>query len=232
MTIKNSIAKAAPAYLTNMMRLSLLGALSIAALVISHNVGAYQDSEPETQAVKKPIIRRVDNNRRFFLGERPSVKVSKGPALGKPKTILPKPFVPRGSVELPPPTETSEPDTDSNTGANIENLIAPSNEDATELLNQDGDNQSQQEQTDTQPDISSGDPLISEAELEAYDPSSAGVTTDGNPIGIDFWQGYSRADYIARLQGFRDTNGSPTLGRLAKDIALSGIGKRLRRGLI
>ena len=236
MTIKNSIAKAAPAYSTNMMRLSLLGALSIASLILSHNVGAYQDSEPETQeneqttdveteAVKKPIIRRVDNNRRFFLGERPSVKVSKGPALGKPKTILPKPFVPRGSVELPAPIEeTTDPIEDASTDANIANLLASADEDATELLNQDDDIQSQEQQTDTQPDTASGDPLISEAELEAYDPSSAGVTNDGNPIGVDFWQGYSRADYIARLDGFKDTNGSPTLGRLAKDIALSGIG--------
>ncbi|MBV1901940.1 MAG: hypothetical protein KUG56_09730 [Kordiimonadaceae bacterium] len=47
---------------------------------------------------------------RYYFGTQPQLQRQQGPALGTPVSILPRPFVPKGSVVVPPAPDVSAPD--------------------------------------------------------------------------------------------------------------------------
>lgn len=59
-------------------------------------------SATDAQKSNGPSSKR---NERYYFGTRPQLQRQQGPALGNPVSILPRPFVPKGSVVVPPAPE-------------------------------------------------------------------------------------------------------------------------------
>ena len=130
-----------------------------------------------------------------------------GPAVGKPKSILPQPFVPKGSVKVPQAPETVQ-DGD---------LVAVNAEQQDPL-------QTELPVTQNVQDTSFPADEFSEASLALFDPSgmdaSGGV---GNGFSASFWEGYDRETYRARLKEFENAAGSPALVSIANKLVLSAV---------
>lgn len=173
----------------------------------------------------------------YFLGARPELKRQLGPAIGQPTSILPQPFVPRGSIQMPPAPEIGTQGTEGVSQAS-QFEVAPDQASSNPVdLNTnggqviDGVPAAQTVELDTvqannaavaADDAGLVEGQLEEGSLERLDPSGMPVAGADAAFGNILWQGYSRDQVIARLNDFSEVGGSPSLAQIANKIALSG----------
>jgi len=203
---------------------------------------AEDDKEkPNITAVDKKALlekSKTTNRSLYFLGGRPRLLRQQGPAIGKATSILPHPFVPLGSIQVPPPPVNAlETSNDlSSERAVVDELAAagalPQSQDEGSVLALAQD----QNQTNNslEPKIADSEqplaalPPGSEDALETtalarLDPSGISVAGQRDRYADGFWQGYSRAQIVDRFADYSETTGSPALAYIANKIVLSGI---------
>ncbi|WP_191249551.1 hypothetical protein [Kordiimonas sediminis] len=201
------------------------------------------EAEQETSSAdQKPAVQEVDDSRvTFFIGDRPKLQRQKGPSVGQPVSILPKPYVPVGSVALPveetvqeaTPSDAAQAGTNSGTeegavmaGEPSGGVAAPGSDAGNAVtsdeallegaaLSSGGDN-SQTEATMIAP----RDPLAGE-QLSTLDPSGVGVLDGTQAFPAVFWSDYARSDVIDYLHAYSAKNASPSLRDLLRRVALS-----------
>ena len=208
----------------------------------SETTDAPVDSEG-TEAEVTASEPQVETGRRtlYFLGPRVSFERQQGPSVGKPVSILPKPYVAVGSVAVPEPI-APESDALTDSASDQENIeeADEQGEFADVVDTADGDNQAEpfvtgddllnqdtltddgQEGANQPSDVF--DPLaldgFSEGTLTRIDPSGLPVETGDE--GLDtVWQGYDRNAIEAFLNVIARPSQSPTLASFASAIASS-----------
>jgi len=200
------------------------------------------EAQEETQVAEK---KKADKQKAiaarslYFLGARPELKRQLGPGIGKPASILPQPFVPKGSIKVPAAPQTLVAD---NTveGAGAEALDTDHQVDGVQgeptiEINPTIGFQSQQAaetggaivSQDAAIDTNSDTLMPEEGILEAgalkrLDPSGVAVGSVDTTYAAALWQGYDRSGVMVRLGQFAETAGSPSLAHIANMIALSG----------
>ncbi len=186
--------------------------LSVAGMLVASPSLAQEETETKKQeeAVSKEAVKTVPKDR-YFLGGRPVLQRQKGPALGKPKSILPQPFVPKGSVKVPaaPTAENTIQDT---------NLLTDQSEG---LVQEVSDQEAFETAVNTQTANITDD--FSEASLSLLDPSGIAVLPADEGFPVEFWAGYDRDAYKALLKDFENSAGSPALSSIANKLVLSAI---------
>ncbi|PCI64067.1 MAG: hypothetical protein COB37_02605 [Kordiimonadales bacterium] len=90
-----------------MLLAAVLGAVAFPTAGLARQDNSDGTSAKKEEAVKLPVeaipaAAKKQPVTRFFLGGRPALLRQKGPAIGKPKSIVPQPFVPKGSIKIPP----------------------------------------------------------------------------------------------------------------------------------
>ncbi len=168
--------------------LAMASVLLLASLPLSQNTVAAQAESDRDQAEQqeppKDITKQTNQQRRerYYLGNRPKLKRQVGPALGAPKTIIPSPFVPKGSLKLTVPIDADAGEQAAGQSGTVQGPISDENTGA--LLGP----------------IETGLGPIETGELSALDPSGVSGLPDG-VVGFpsDFWQGYTRYDVIWSL---------------------------------
>lgn len=174
---------------------------------------------------KKPTLEKKAGKSLYFLGVSPQLKRQLGPAIGKPTNILPRPFVPLGSVQVPPaPTELAlETETEGRAASSAS--INASDPEAAQILKPASGLETEQALAagglDNPPPVEATDMLEAGA-LTRLDPSGTAVLGGDAAFGAALWQGYDRAGIIGRMGEFSETSGSPILAQIANKIALSG----------
>ncbi|MCK0071194.1 hypothetical protein [Kordiimonas laminariae] len=187
-------------------------AFSVVGMMAASSVLA-QDEAEEKKPQETPAVETAEpkTQNRFFLGGRPALKRQVGPSIGKPKSILPQPFVPKGSVKVPPaPALSSD--------------IAEGEKLALVNAEQQETQQGELPQVQDLQDASLPADDFSEASLALFDPSGMDASGEaGNGFSADFWQGYDRASYKERLKDFENAAGSPALVSIANKLVLSAV---------
>lgn len=183
-----------------------------------------------TQADSGAAENRED---RFFLGARPQLRRQIGPVLGKPRSILPRPFVPVGSVTMATPstetpTETSAQGQAASDGTGLEQTItddlatAPGGTPAADA-DQSGVPLGADALADPATDPLSQSTFLSEATLETIDPSGLAALTGDAALPADFWGETSRAQMIKVLETFAQPTRFIPMRDVARRVALSPI---------
>jgi len=214
-----------------------------AAMVCGTAVYARQDTEddtdsatdtaqPQTQTVEKilpPAIvpqatvkKTADSKNLYFLGARPHLSRQQGPAVGTPVSILPRPFVPKGSIQVPPAPAQSENETLADRGE-TPFADAASSFESKETFDAGAPPEDPAASSAEQPDILiAADSVLEAGSLELLDPS--GVAVEGADVAYasEFWRNYDRPAIASRLLEFSETAGSPSLVQIANRIVLSG----------
>jgi hypothetical protein len=197
------------------LKATLLGAAMGCALASFYPAQALQEEQeeqsaetatqtPEQEAAAK---REAEARRRYYLGNAPKLKRQMGPALGSPRSILPQPYLPKGSVDVPP-----APDGEAGDGM------------AVEMPGQQADDAfSSDTAVDADPQVYSDGTPITEGELDMIDPSGTAVLGPGEGFPRDFWAGRDRAYVLAALQHLATPSTSAALNDAARKIALSGM---------
>jgi hypothetical protein len=170
----------------------------------------------------------------YFFGGRPTLQRQQGPALSAPTSILPQPYIPKGSVTLPPapmvatdvseqedlPIETDNPVVDS---TELSLGLSPIGEEPEQI---DSDYPLPADvQTPAQEGVGAPDPVGESLEagmLEALDPSGIALIAADEGYDSGIWQGYDRAAMINRFGDFASPASSPALKAIANRFALSG----------
>ncbi|MFC4346267.1 hypothetical protein ACFO5Q_00220 [Kordiimonas lipolytica] len=178
---------------------------------------AEDDEAQEAQQEAKPADAKQqeaaeESDGRFFLGPRPTLKRQVGPALGTPRSILPQPYVPKGTIEVPPAPETATDEAAAQDGV----LTADLGEVPLEA-DQTATNELTEEQAVPTPETD-----IFAGALQTLDPSGIAVLTGANAYPRDFWSGYSRQDVEARLQALAAPSKTAAMTDAARRMALSG----------
>lgn len=153
---------------------------------------------------------------RYFLGGRPRLKRQVGPALGEPRSILPQPYLPQGSVAVP-----AAPEQEAATGAApLEGgeLETPQADEADVAMQEAADIVAAGSSESSQPD----DPFLTEGMLETLDPSGIPVLAAGEGFAPEFWAGQDRAMALEALHTFARPSTSPAMRSVARKVALSG----------
>lgn len=154
----------------------------------------------------------------YFIGPRVRAERQQGPSIGAPQSIRPQPYLPPGTLIVPPPGDTA-PD-------EVEGLAAGAQAlpDATEADPADLDAVRSEEFLEAEPGAQDTAPAAAggflEGQLEQLDPSGMPVAGDG-PVANTVWQGYSRQSIEQFLGGLAQPSLSPALTRLAGQIARS-----------
>ncbi|WP_262693081.1 hypothetical protein [Kordiimonas aquimaris] len=170
-------------------------------------------------------VRSTNRRTLYFVGPRARAQRQLGPGIGAPKSILPTPFVSRGSLAVPAAENTDTLPADAATivpgqGTPADNVEGLESVDASALSSEQQQQVVEPEQEDT-PDDPFGE-LFQEGILERLDPSGIPVNTGIGAGGIEtVWQGYSRAEIIAFLERIEKPTFSPALSRLASAVAAS-----------
>ena len=231
-----------------MMR-RFLALLLAAVLVCGTSVYAQQDTEDNTEAdettvtppqpkVPQAKVKKTPDSRNlYFLGARPNLKRQQGPAIGAPVNILPRPFVPKGSIKVPPAPSAilAEGEMPANTAeASLEETaLDVENTEQVELEGQEkpdgalGNADVPPAEEEASPAEGAGvavaaDSLLEAGALEQLDPSGIAVEGAGVAYAREFWRGYDRMSIVGRLASFAATAGSPSLAQIANKIVLSG----------
>jgi len=175
----------------------------------------------------------------YFLGSRPQPLRQQGPAIGKPISILPHPYVPKGSILVPPAPMGDIQASDNAlleqgaTGEIDENAasLQPQGQDGSselalarlqgQLANNLGAVSAADEPSAEAVQSSEG-AVLEGAALAQLDPSGVAVAGQAARYADGFWQGYSRAQIALRFAEYAETSGSPALTYIANKIVLSG----------
>lgn len=215
---------------------ALLGLVSTIAISASafQEQDTGEDQEPPvseeaivTEGASEQVKATPERKTIYFVGPRVALDRQQGPGLGKPQSILPRPLVRPGSVDLPSPELPQEEDPASTSPAEqeevagIEGLIDGTEEALPQPV--------ETEDTAAQPDVVSvfdpyaanvGPDDFDEGSLEKIDPSGIAVELSENTIET-VWQGYERNEIAGFLGQLSEASLSPTLTRLASAIAAS-----------
>ncbi|WP_417466103.1 hypothetical protein [Kordiimonas sp.] len=174
-------------------------------------------TEAEQQAAKQEAERKA-RAERYYLGNAPKLKRQTGPALGQPKTILPQPYLPKGSVAIPPaPADGVNADDPQGQALDADGVevVQPGAEDLPLVTDS-------QPLGSEEPGEAAADPdaMITEGELDLLDPS--GIPAGEETFPRDFWSGRSRAEVISALKQLSAPSASGALNDAARKVALSG----------
>jgi hypothetical protein len=195
------------------------------------------NAEQAIPEAPKKLVKPEDKGKQlYFFGGRPQLNRQLGPALNAPKSILPQPFLPKGSVEIPPAPEQPvlEPDEAGMEGEDVSGTL----EEATvegqipENTGLEGDvgvaaseqglnTPSDQNVPDYGTPATVGDDLLEASTLDLLDPSGMALIPAEEGYAPDFWDGYSRAEIAAKLADFKSPGTSPALKAIASHLALS-----------
>ncbi|NVJ97290.1 MAG: hypothetical protein HWE25_04000 [Alphaproteobacteria bacterium] len=180
-------------------------------------------SEPQQEAV--PPAAAPDDaanaSRRFFLGGRPVLKRQVGPAVGAPRSILPKPYMPLGSIVAPEvPAQEGNSDIPSDEASVGEAESLPENEVAENEVADDGAEQTADRLMAT--DSQEEDLLLTEGMLETLDPSGIPVLSGNTAFPAEVWGDRNRRSIEDTLQQFAAPTASPAMAKAARKMALSG----------
>jgi len=190
------------------------------------------EANKKEETTKQQVLKPKTGKSLYFLGVRPELKRQQGPAIGQPTSILPQPFVPKGSVKIPPvPVASTEEDKarlltevdalSTEDGATTPDLQASVGEDINanlETLRQEGT----ESVAETSQSALAVEGLLEAGVLKRLDPSGVAVSGAATEYATTLWQGYDRAAVMMRLSEFSETAGSPALVQIANKIALSG----------
>ncbi|WP_262692982.1 hypothetical protein [Kordiimonas aestuarii] len=221
---------------------TILGVTLASVLAVAMPAFALQEEEQaedpaaEAQTAEQTRqAREAEARRRYYLGRAPKLKRQMGPALGSPRSILPQPYVPRGSVEVPPPSTGASDATGPMPDAMADDGIPDT---YTDPLSAEPDKVTGQMPEVGQLDggqppegaavptgagqtYSDGTPITA-GELAMIDPSGTAVLGVGEGFPRDFWVGQSRAYVLAALKQLATPSTSSALNDAARKIALSG----------
>jgi len=214
------------------------GCLGAGALVLfSVSISAQQTEEQTTNStetgvtveastqLQTPNSTPVGRKELYYLGERPKLQRQLGPSVGKPRNILPQPFVPKESIIVPPAPVVAATAAESDgekklgeegSGQTVSLATETTAEDVTQSAN------TQDPTTLTTPLLVEGQ-FLEAGTLDLLDPSGRAVLKREKGYPLNFWEGYSRGDIIAGYGAFAGAAGSRALARIARKIALSGV---------
>lgn len=189
---------------------------------------------PDEQAENKLVKPDDKKKNLYFFGGRPVLNRQLGPAITAPKSILPQPFLPKGTIAVPPApvveeaadTEAAQvPDAASDLGSTDDGQLATAEPDAgapvQEITVPDTDQRPATENPQVEPD--SADDLLEASNLEELDPSGISLLPAEEAFSSDLWENYSRGAIARRLADFQYPGTSPALKALANKLALSGV---------
>jgi len=178
------------------------------------------NSDTQTGAAQKPSVKSL-----YFLGDKPQLQRQQGPALGKPVSILPHPFVPKGSVALPPAPVGTELNAEEGEGANPETLdvISGISDESGELVSEVSTDAAADVPVDADNAAATEEQFVEVSVLDQLDPSGIGVLPLGEGYARDFWATLSRQEIIELYEAFSTYSGSPALRSIAGKVAMSGV---------
>lgn len=196
---------------------SMLMGISVAVLV-STKLFAWQEEQDATEQTQAEQSQEQEATKEkakehFFLGARPELKRQVGPALGKPRSILPQPYLPKGTIEIPPPPQAAE------------TAAGQADQTVTDLLEgQDLAARSQDEMgVETETLTTTEETLaIQERALETLDPSGVAILRNGQGYGARFWDGLGRQEIEQQLGSFARPSKMKAMNHVARKVALSG----------
>lgn len=191
------------------------------------------ESQAQTQGRQSRAIPQSTRRTLYFIGPKARGERQLGPAIGDPKSILPTPFVPYGSIQVPEIIGENDTPEAQVVGAPVEQ--GANSEGPTQQSSQTINPGAQaQENTQTTPEPSLQEPsdgavqldpfggILQERSLERLDPSGIPVRIEDNAQGVEtIWQGYSRQDISSFLERLSGTTSSPVLKRMAAAVAAS-----------
>ncbi|MCJ9430487.1 hypothetical protein [Kordiimonas marina] len=217
-------------------RARLFASVAALSLMVPMAVSAQDQTpkpaEPQKPVVQTPAVQDPDKPKEtYFLGGTPKPKRQEGPAIGAPKSILPKPFVAPGSVKVPPaPASAATPDMAA--AGQAQTADQQAGQQTGQPPVQDQAVAPAQAETETGTPISD-EPLV-EGSLSTLDPSGvsvlSGTVADGTqPVAAatvvgypaTFWQGYSRSQVETALKAVVKAAASPESRQIADRLVRS-----------
>lgn len=167
----------------------------------------------------------------YFFGGRPVLNRQIGPAITAPKSILPQPFLPVGTIVVPPapaveaPLQSLEVSLSGDEQQTITDILPTGDEEPavplTEGEIQTGEPDPQQEEPVPEP--SGNEEMLEASTLEELDPSGISLLPSSDAFPSELWENYSRSAITERLSDFHHPGTSPALKELANKLALSGV---------
>ncbi|WND03954.1 hypothetical protein QGN29_06150 [Temperatibacter marinus] len=175
-------------------------------------------TETTLNAVKKELL---------SVKEQPKLKLQLGPGIGKPLSVLPRPFLPKGSVKLPAKSlSENHPSIQENSlprADKIDQTLVETQE-KTPLVEGQPVNKADDIVENTGGQNPLGVSILESGSLAALDPSGVAVNeTILSPVGADFWTGLSRAEILTQYSKLTRSGGSSALDKLSRDIYKAGI---------
>ncbi len=178
------------------LSLSLSRSCLLLALLCSFSVVAEERQEKEQVKTKPAPVKP------YFLGPAVPVQRQIGPAVARPKSIMPRPFVPVGSVAVPEPVQPEIPE------ETLSENISDPGEGITPGVGEEAV-------------LLTGQPVV-EGMLEALDPSGLSVLPPAQAYPAGMWEGYDREKVLATLDRLQQSVSSPATMRIARKALLSG----------
>ncbi len=222
---------------------ALITAGLMSCALIAQDIETQEDNQSSDEQIiadpAKPVVveeakKPIGSQKRFFnLNKGPSLKRQTGPVGAAPKSIMPHPFVAKGSVVVPPAPIVEKASLDNGLqldGLSQEALGPDTNRSSLEDLN----NQLLDDETRLMPAEVQEDDIsnlarsfqqtdIEIAALDEIDPSGVAIiTTVEGAMPRDFWAGKSRNEIIENFDYFGNAGGSAIAAELAMKMALSG----------
>ncbi len=174
-----------------------------------------EQAEAQTQAADTAAQKAEDKtDGRFFLGPRPALKRQVGPALGAPRSILPQPYLPKGSIEVPPAPQTALADQPADAVTDMAEALPGADQTVADDAPV-GEGMADQAVPTPDTDIFAG-------ALQTLDPSGIAVLTGSRAYPNDFWAGYDRQAVQAELKKLARPSKTPAMVKAARRMALSG----------
>lgn len=206
-------------------------------VLLAQDEAPEQEETQETVDVQAPVAvdagQKAEPDRRtlYFIGPKVSLNRQLGPSVGSPQSILPRPLVTPGSITVPSPASgngvpLSEEDENTEEAAleseapELPALLEAEPTDQEQDLETQQLDQSRRE-TELDPyGINLADETFDEGTLAQIDPSGIAVEIEGGRLDT-VWQGYDRRQISGFLNQLAEPTLSPTLARLASQIAAS-----------
>lgn len=177
--------------------------------------------EPSAETTFAPPARKTI----YFVGPKVALDRQLGPSVGQPKSILPRPLLQPGSLEIPEPQELDSDPVEDLLEDQSQDVLGEPIEAVDDSLLLPGDQETTQDQPSEQlpfdpyaPNVNADD--FDEGALEQIDPSGVAVELSDDSIET-VWQGYSRDTIASFLNQLSQPSLSPALARFASNIAAS-----------